>query len=234
MVTGSVLLADSDPGPSEKLARLISRTLPEIDLTVCTSARHSAEKLSRFQYSAVIVATHLIHQEASLLLRYRQTQHALVPLVVTAGHGERESARDALLHCGIFDVFARPVGSTVVLASIRVALWQARFLTLLARRERVVSQFACHLAAYPGERIPGGPRGGISKRVDETLKLVRECLTETDLHRLDLLLIDLARSVEEWTRERTLERLERTGNKSCQNIDGRHAPRLLFSFDVVW
>ena len=49
----------------------------------------------------------------------------------------------------------------------------------------------------------------ISKRVDDTLSLVRECMGEADLYRLDPLLIDLAASVEEWTMGRALDRLER-------------------------
>jgi hypothetical protein len=45
--------------------------------------------------------------------------------------------------------------------------------------------------------------------VDDTLALVRKCITVVDLHRLDALLIDLAGSVEEWTYERALDRFER-------------------------
>lgn len=157
----------------------------------------------------MIAASQMIQEEASGILLQKQKRHPLVPLVLTAGHVDREAAHDALLHREAFDIITKPVDLTEALASIRVALWQARFLRLLTQRERRVCQFQGHLRAYPEERDRGGARGWISKRVDDTLALIWKCITVVDLHRLDALLIDLARSVEEWTYERALDRLER-------------------------
>jgi hypothetical protein len=122
---------------------------------------------------------------------------------------DREPARDVLLHRGAFDVIAKPVDPTETIASIQIALWQAQFLRLLTQRERALCQFQRHLAAYPNEKDTGVAMGWISKRVDDTLTLVRQCMNGVDLRRLDVLLIDLAGSVEEWTLERALARLER-------------------------
>ena len=41
---------------------------------------------------------------------------------------DREPARDVLLHRGAFDVIAKPVDPTETVASIQIALWQARLL----------------------------------------------------------------------------------------------------------
>jgi DNA-binding response OmpR family regulator len=209
METDSILIAETDPALLEDLRFFISSDLPWIELTVCTSLQQTVEQLSRSHYSTMIAASQMIQEEASGILLQKRKRHPLVPLVLTAGHVDREAAHDALLHRGAFDIITKPVDLTEALASIRVALWQARFLRLLTQRERRVCQFQGHLAVYPEERDRGGARGWISKRVDGTLALVRKCITVVDLHRLDALLIDLARSVEEWTYERALDRLER-------------------------
>ena len=205
----SILIAETDPALLEDLRSFISSDLPWIELTVCTSLQQTVEQLSRSHYSTMIAASQMIQEEASSILLQKRKRHPLVPLVLTAGHMDREAAHDALLHREAFDIITKPVDLTEALASIRVALWQARFLRLLTQRERRVCQFQGHLAAYPEERDRGGARGWISKRVDDTLALVRKCITVVDLHRLDALLIDLAGSVEEWTYERALDRLER-------------------------
>ena len=209
METDSILIAETDPALLENLRFFISSDMPWIELTVCTSPQQAVEQLSRSHYSTMIAASQMIQEEASSILLQKRKRHPLVPLVLTAGHMDREAAHDALLHREAFDIITKPVDLTEALASIRVALWQARFLRLLTQRERRVCQFQGHLAAYPEERDRGGARGWISKRVYDTLALVRKCITVVDLHRLDALLIDLAGSVEEWTYERALDRLER-------------------------
>ena len=209
METDSILIAETDPALLEDLRSFISSDLPWIELTVCTSLQQTVEQLSRSHYSTMIAASQMIQEEASGILLQKRKRHPLVPLVLTAGHVDREAAHDALLHREAFDIIRKPVDLTEALASIRVALWQARFLRLLTQRERRVCQFQGHLRAYPEERDRGGARGWISKRVYDTLALVRKCITVVDLHRLDALLIDLAGSVEEWTYERALDRLER-------------------------
>jgi hypothetical protein len=45
--------------------------------------------------------------------------------------------------------------------------------------------------------------------VHDTLTLVQESMTQAELDRLDALFMDLAASVEAWTVERALDRLER-------------------------
>lgn len=209
MESGSILLADTDPSLLEELGRLIFRTFPGIELTVCLSARQTAAKLSRFKYSTVIVASRLIQEEHSVLLQEKWKRHVLVPLVITAGQGDCELARDALLDYGAFDIIARPVQPTEALRSLQLALWQERFLGLVTQRERVLSEFECHLAAYLEKGKRGIMWGWISERVKEMLAMVRESMNGVDPYHLDPSFIHLAGSVQERTLKQALERLER-------------------------
>ncbi len=112
METGSILLADTDPALLEELGRLIFRAFPGIELTMCLSARQTAERLSRFTYSTVIAATRLIQEEDSILLQQKWKRQSLLPLIITAGQGDGEFARDALRDRGAFDMIAKPVQPT--------------------------------------------------------------------------------------------------------------------------
>jgi hypothetical protein len=154
------------------------------------------------------VASRLIQEEHSVLLQEKWKRHVLVPLVITAGQGDCELARDALLNYGAFDIIARPVHPMEALRSLQLALWQERFLGLVTQRERVLSEFECHLAAYLEKWKRGIMWGRISERVKEMLALVRESMNGVDPYRLDPSFIHLAGSVQEWTLKQALERLE--------------------------
>jgi DNA-binding NtrC family response regulator len=206
MEIDSILIADPDPALLHNFSLFISSDLPGVELRMSTSAQQTVEQLSRSTYSTLIAASRLIQGETPVILNQKRKRHALVPLILTAGREDREPARDALLHRGAFDVITKPVDPTDALASIQVALWQARFLTLLTQQEPVVFQLQRHLATYPGAM------GWISERVHDTQMLVQEHMQtvgNTVDHQLTILLVDLAGSVEEWILEQAMNRLER-------------------------
>jgi len=209
METDCILIADSDSALVDNLSLFISGDRPGVELMVCTSVQQTVEQLSRCNYSTVIAAARLMQDNASIILHQKWKRHALVPFILTVGREDCESARDDLLHRGVFDMIAKPVDATEALASIRIALWQARFLGLLTQQECEVSQFQRHLAAYPHASDREGKRGWVSKRVDDALTLIRESHDVHDLHRLNVLLLNLAGSIEEWTQEQASDRLER-------------------------
>jgi DNA-binding response OmpR family regulator len=209
METDSILIADPDAALLDNLSFFISSDLPGVELTGCTSVQQTVEQLSRCNYSTVIAAARLIQDNASSILHQKWKRHALVPFILTGGREDCESARVDLRHRGVFDVIAKPVDPTEALASIRLALWQARFLRLLIQPDCEVSQFQRHLAAYPHARDRGGTRGWVSKRVDDARTLLHRARNGNDLHRLNILLLNLAGSIEEWTQEQALDRLER-------------------------
>lgn len=126
-----------------------------------------------------------------------------------AGQGDCELACDALLDYGAFDMIARPVQPTEALRNLQLALWQQRLLGLVTRRERVLSEFECHLAAYLEKAKRGIIWEWISERAKEMLALVRESMNEMDPYRLDPSFIHLAGSVQECTLKQALDRLER-------------------------
>lgn len=128
-----------------------------------------------------------------------------MPILVTSAPPEVALARDALLQHQAFDVIAKPLDDKEALRSIRVALWQERFLKLLVRRDKVLATYQRHIQAYPGGRDNWDR---LLKKLEDTMNLVRESLTLLDV-RTEGLFFDLAGSVEEQTKERALSRLNR-------------------------
>jgi DNA-binding NtrC family response regulator len=98
METDSILIAETDLALLEDLRFFISSDLAWIELTVCTSPQQTVEQLSRSHYSTMIAFSQMIQEEASGILLQKRKRHPLVPLVLTAGHVDREAAHDALLH----------------------------------------------------------------------------------------------------------------------------------------
>ncbi|MDK2742381.1 MAG: hypothetical protein H8K03_06985 [Nitrospira sp.] len=208
MEIGAILIAETDPAMRQGLLRIFAGHLPRIDVDVCSSPQETTERLSHAHYSTVVAAPYLIQKEHSLLLHRTQHRHVLSPVIVTAASTDIEPARDCLLRRGAFDVIAKPVDDVEVLTSVRIALWQARFLRLLTERERVLSNFRRHIEDYPVERSVRRVIGMVLKRVDKTATLIQESLKLIDPN-IDGLFFDLAASVEECTKEKALVRLNR-------------------------
>lgn len=209
MYPDSLLIADPDLELFHNLSFFVSSDLPGVEVTRATSVQQTVELLSRRNYSIVIVAARLIQDNDSLILQQKWTRHALVPFLQIIGREDIESACGYPPHPDVFDMIMKPVDPTEALFSIRIALWQARFLSILTQQECEVSPLQRHLEVYPHRSDTGGTRGWVSKRVDDALRLIRACTDSNDLHRLNLLLLNLAASVGEWRREHALDRLER-------------------------
>lgn len=196
METDSVLIADPDPALLQNQSCLISSDLPGIAFTACRSSQQTVEKLSFSRYSAVIAASRLIQEDTTSLLQHKRTRHALVPLVLVVDHEDREPARSALLHREAFDIIAKPFDPLEALTSIQTAQWQ--FPVPWAPDSTRTCSIPVPATQFPG--VPG--RAGV---MDKTLSISDEPIDP----RLDAFLIDLAGSVEDWTLERALDRLER-------------------------
>lgn len=207
METGSILIAETDPVILQALPSLLSSRLPRFGIDVCTSVHTAARKLSRLHYSTVVAAPRLIHEAQSSLPRHIQNSQVLMPVIVTAAPAEVELARDALLNRRAFDVLAKPIDSTEALTTVRMALWQARFLKLLTQRDRVLSTFQRHLEVYPQDRDGHDIMDRLLKKLDETVTLVQESMKLVDPS-TDGLFFELAGSVEEGTKQRALARLD--------------------------
>lgn len=203
MDANSILIAETDPNFLDRLPALLSNKLPHLDFDICTSPTTTAQKLSRFQYSTVVGAPDLIWDAQSSLPLHIQNSHALMPVIVTAAPPEIELARDALLNHRAFDVIAKPLNDAEALRSLRVALWQQRFLKLLVRRDKVMVTYRRHIEAFPeGKEM----WDRFLKQMDETVDSVRESLMLLDVN-TEGIFYDLAGSVEEQTMERALSRL---------------------------
>src|SRR5690242_4883599 len=141
MHLNTLLIADTDPAVLQSFQEVISNDLPHIDIHVATSADETHRKLSQVRYSASIVAPKLVEKNGSLRLFTVRNSSVLMPVIVTTTEGNVPEARKALLYRGAFDVITKPIDPTEALSSIRIALWQARFLRLLAHHERALEQF---------------------------------------------------------------------------------------------
>lgn len=131
-----------------------------------------------------------------------------MPVLVTTGKGDVDSAHEALLHRGAFDVITKPLYPAEALNSIRVALWHARFLRLLTQRERVVEQIERHIKAYPKEIETRAAMERALEHVEAVLTAVRQSM-KLAAPGSDQLFFDLAVSIEERTKDRALDRLNR-------------------------
>jgi len=206
METGSILIAETDPAVRRALPRILASHLPRADIKVCTSFLETIQSLSHSNYSTVVAAPHLIHKEHSLLLHRTEHRHVLSPVIITATKTDIEPAHNLLLHRGAFDVIAKPVDDAEVLSSVRVALWQARFLRLLAQQEPVLSNIRRHIEAYPEERDIRGAIGKVLQRINGTVTLVQESIKLIDPS-AEGLFYDLAVSVGECIKEKAMARL---------------------------
>ena len=207
MDTGSLLIAETDPAVLQALPQLLSSRLPLIAIDIATSADEAHQKLSQVRYSASVIAPTLVGKK-DLRLHKVQNRSVLMPIIVTATATDVEAAREALLDRGAFDVITKPMDATDALNSIRVALWQSRFLRLLTQRERALEQFKHHIEAYPTELEARAIMESVLKNVEKTLSLMQQsmiCIERGSDH----LFFDVAVSIQERTKDRALDRLNR-------------------------
>jgi DNA-binding NtrC family response regulator len=208
MEVGSLLIAETDPSVLQSFPQFLSGRLPQLDIQLAATADEAQWKMSRARYSAAVVASDLVKDNPSLRLHRIQNRSVLMPVIVTAAKADVDSAREALIYRGAFDVIAKPIHHTEALASIRVALWQARFLRLLTQRDRVLDQFKRHIETYPEEVETRAAIGKALEHVEAALTAVRQSMILVDPDS-DQLFFDLAASVEERTKDRALDRLNR-------------------------
>jgi DNA-binding NtrC family response regulator len=208
MGVGSLLIAETDPGVLQNLPQFLSSRLPQLDIHLATTPDEAQWKLSHARYSAAVVAPDLVKGNHSLRLHKIQNRSVLMPVIVTAAKADADSAREALLYREAFDVITKPVHPVEAISSIRVALWQARFLRLLTQRERVMEQIERHIEAYPNEVETRAAMDRVLGHVEASLTAVRQNMRLV-APGSDQLFFDLAVSIEERTKDRALDRLTR-------------------------
>jgi DNA-binding NtrC family response regulator len=200
-----VLLAQYDPLVVGALAETLEKSLPKVDFEICTSHDHAIERLITSPYHVIISDVHLAEMEAFFLLKHSEVLQKSVPVVITAAASDKQAARQALEY-GAFDLITRPLKPDQAVATIRLALWQNKLLTLIASKEKAVERYHQHCAVYPADKK-------MKETFRKSLFLVQRTIssypkTMQQIEESMMCFSYLAGKVEKQVRERALERLD--------------------------
>jgi DNA-binding NtrC family response regulator len=204
MAAQTVLIAETDHHSLDILPRILSDHIPDAAIEICTSADELARKLDRSRYDTVATGSALIHHY--LAFKHKRPPQLLAPCIVTAGQEDRTWAA-TVLEGDAFDLIAKPIVADQAVQTVRLALWHHAFLRLLASRERAVTRFQQHMAAFP--HAQKAEAEFISKltayeRTFQALTASMRLLLNIEDERS---LFDMAASVESFTRKLALKRL---------------------------
>ncbi|HKT34101.1 MAG TPA: response regulator [Nitrospira sp.] len=199
-----ILIAENNFSTVDSLIRTFRDRRLELDYDVCSSHNHAVTKIFHFppHYQMVISNVHLAEVKDFLLIKHNRNMQPFVPFVVTVSGSETESSRRALEE-GAFDFITTPLESEETVATIRLALWQSRLLTLIASNERATEKYREHMAAYP-----------FGNDMDDHFKKTLSAIQQSILSYHQSLLqvegfADLATEVKARARKRALERLDK-------------------------
>src|SRR5215831_847593 len=199
-----VLIAQNNFSTFESLIDTFGKSRLDLDFDLCTSRDSAMRKLVDSPYQLVISDAHLAEIDNFSLLKRTQGRDTFVPFLITANAAntqEKESARRVLAH-GAFDLISLPPKYEQTVSAILLALWQSRFMTLIACKERAVEKYREHLAAYPS----GNQMDATFKRTLVAIQASVFSYQQTVLRVEGF--ADLAAKVETQARKRALERLD--------------------------
>src|SRR5690348_7153561 len=119
MFSQPVLIAETDPHIFDILPPILSASIPQITIDVCTSVDDLTDKLKEVSYATI--AMNLLFLEEYRLVKMRKPQLLLAPLLVIA-HPEHRSLTEMALKSDAFDVIQSPIIPSEAAQSVRVAL----------------------------------------------------------------------------------------------------------------
>lgn len=127
-----VLVVDDDPDSVALLDRILS---PWFDVRACRDAREAAKVLREEPADVVVADLYMPHGGGMALLELTRAldEGLRTPLVVVSGRADTET-RVAAFESGAFDVIAKPVAPSELVARVRNALAHSQQL----RRERLL------------------------------------------------------------------------------------------------
>src|SRR5215831_6064609 len=201
-----LLIAESNLSTFEPLIRTFRDERLAIDFDVCTSHWNCYWKVLASPYQLIISGVHVAERHDFLLLKRAQALQPFVPFVVTASASEKEVARRALKH-GAFDLIPTPPDHEQTVNTIRLALWQNKFMDLVARREKALEKYRRHLDAYPGTRKLDEAFHKALSSIQRTVSSFEQSVQA--IEESMKCLADLARIVEQEAQAGAWERLDR-------------------------
>jgi len=203
-----ILLADTSLSALESLIQSTRGERVEYDYEVCLSHDRAITKIFRSPppYQCVISSISVAEANNFFLLRNVRLLQPHVPVLLTAGPAETASAGLALQE-GAFDLLPTPFEPEETAHAIRMALWHNGLQTLIATREKAVEKYQQHLAAYPNDKKTEDAFRRALEVVQQTHSVVESSLQKMGEH--FELCSQLVTSVEQHTRIRALDRLDR-------------------------
>ncbi len=142
----TLLLAETDRYALDRLTRILCERIPDISIDICPSAELLCQTLKNASYDTVVMSPALMRDYFTL--QQRSVQHLLAPMIVTAFEEECPMAETSL-KAEAFDLIVKPIVPFQAVQTVNVALWQNKFLRLLASKERAAVRFQEHMKAFP-------------------------------------------------------------------------------------
>jgi len=204
-----LLIVENNLLSVEPLIRTFEDRNLDFDFDVCTSHDHAVIKLFHAppRYQLVISRVQMAERHDFLLLEHNQLLQPFVPFVVTAIESEKELAA-RVLERGAFDLITYPLEHEQTVNTIRLALWQGKLQTMIARKEAALDKYRQHLATYPDDGKTMEVEVAFN-RVILAFEKTMSCVERTILRieESTVCFSDFAKKVEYHARKRALERL---------------------------
>lgn len=214
MFSQRVLIAETDPHALHILPGLLSLHIPQVAIEQCTSEDALSVKLRDSSYDTVAINPRLLR--VYRILKHQRALHSFPPLLVTASHTERPAAFPALNHAlegDAFDLIVKPIVPHQAVQTVKLALWHHGLLQLLASRDRAVSRFRQHMAAFPHAVKTEAEFTMKMAAFERTLQAINSSLTHLLNIEEESSFLDMAASMERLTKKRALERLLSMGGE---------------------
>jgi DNA-binding NtrC family response regulator len=200
----TVLIADTEFSTLDILPRGLSDHIPQIAIETCRSSDEFSRKLMRTSYDTVAICSRFIPEYRTV--GHKQGRHFLSPLIVTANKRDGMLAYQAI-EKEAFDLIAKPIVPQDATQTFKLALWQSRFLRLLASRDRATERFHKHMKLFPGAQEVESEHESKLAAYERTLAALSASARLLLGVEEERSLFDMAALVAQLTKKRALDRL---------------------------
>jgi DNA-binding NtrC family response regulator len=200
MSTSGILIADTDPTTLDRFPRIVSDSIPDVEIDICTSAEELSQKVRSSTYETVAITPLFLEHYR----KHKKRHQLLTPLLLATSLNDRSVAHTALQE-DAFDVIVKPLVEPQVTRAVRLALWQNGLIRFLTSKERALSRFRDHMAAFPDDLKSEADLQAHLVAFERTCRPVQSSVQL--LEHFDNTLYDFATAVEGITRKHALDRL---------------------------
>lgn len=201
----SILIADNNPYILDSLPPVLADSFPHLSIDICDSQESFPDKLRKASYDTIAMSPLLIADYPRI--RQKQRLQLLAPLLVTASI-DHPLLVHTVLETDAFDVILSPLHPTDAVQTVRMALWQSKLLHLLTSKDRAVTVFEKHMAAFPTDwKAEEEYYARHLAALDGIIKMLQSGMRQFINLEDEQALIDVAASVVQCAKQRSLDRL---------------------------